>query len=107
MCWSDEVCGVLNRFNMKYCTGCSTADLKLTKAMCPTDHDERQLMSSKPYHALIGNLVYLMLGTRPDLAYLVRECSQFFENSGLMHWRAAKRGLRYLWETLDYSLRLG
>ncbi|GMF69205.1 unnamed protein product [Phytophthora fragariaefolia] len=65
--------------------------------------DERQLMRSKPYRAVVGSLMYLMLGTRPDLAYLVRESSQFLENPGLLHWRALKRGLRYLKEISDSS----
>lgn len=101
---------VLERFQMSECNGCktpSTADLKLSKTMCPTDTDENDLMKTKPYRAVIGSLMYLMLGTRPDLAYLVRECSQFLDNPGLMHWRAAKRGLRYLKETIDWGLRLG
>ncbi|KAE8898516.1 hypothetical protein PF003_g17660 [Phytophthora fragariae] len=95
---------VLKRFNKQNRKGCkmpSTADLKLSKAICPTENDERQLMRSKPYRAVVDSLMYLMLGTRPYLAYLVRECSQFLENPGLLHWRAAKRGLRYLKETVD------
>lgn len=101
---------VLERFQMSKCNGCKTpgtADLKLSKVMCPTDADEKALMKTKPYRAVIGSLMYLMLGTRPDFAYLVRECSQFLENPGVLHWRAAKRGLRYLKETLDWGLRLG
>ncbi|GMF17028.1 unnamed protein product [Phytophthora fragariaefolia] len=101
---------VLKRFNMQNCNGCktpSTADLKLSKAMCPTENDERQLMRSKPYRAVVGSLMYLMLGTRPDLAYLVRESSQFLENPGLLHWTALKRGLRSLKETVDWGIQLG
>lgn len=101
---------VLQRFGMAECNGCKTPGtpgLKLTKTMCPTEHDERKLMESKPYRSVVGNLMYLMLGSRPDLAYLVRECSQFLENPGLTHWRAAKRGLRYLREAVDYGFRLG
>ncbi|KAE9329164.1 hypothetical protein PR003_g15620 [Phytophthora rubi] len=95
---------VLHRFGMERCNGCKvpiTPDLKLSKVMCPTTKEEKDLMSGKPYRAVIGSLMYLMLGTRPDLAYLVRECSQFLENPGILHWRAAKRGLRYLKETQD------
>ncbi|POM77904.1 Retrovirus-related pol Polyprotein, partial [Phytophthora palmivora] len=58
---------------MQTCNGCktpSTIALKLIKTMCPTENDKRQLMRSKPYRAAIGSLMYLMLGTRPDLAYL-------------------------------------
>ncbi|GMF36076.1 unnamed protein product [Phytophthora fragariaefolia] len=75
---------VLHRFEMERCNGCkvpSTPDLKLSKVMCPTTKVEKDFMSGKPYRALIGSLMYLMLGTRPDLAYLVRECSQFLESS--------------------------
>jgi hypothetical protein len=95
---------------MDKCNGCKTpctADLKLTKSMCAADADEKQLMSSKPYRSVVGSLIYLMMGSRPDLAYLVRECSQYLENPGILHWRAAKRGLRYLRDTLDWGIRLG
>ncbi|GMF27841.1 unnamed protein product [Phytophthora fragariaefolia] len=101
---------VLQKFGMDKCNGCKTPGtpgLKLTKAMSPSGYDERKLMESKPCRSVIGSLMYLMLGTRPDLAYLVRECSQFLENPGITHWQAAKRGLRYLRETVDYGLRLG
>ncbi|KAE8907367.1 Retrovirus-related Pol polyprotein from transposon TNT 1-94 [Phytophthora fragariae] len=101
---------VLERFGMEKCNGCKTpctADLKLAKSMCAADADEKQLMSSKPYRSVVGSLMYLMMGSRPDLAYLVRECSQYLENPGILHWRAAKRGIRYLQETLDWGIRLG
>ncbi|GMF41340.1 unnamed protein product [Phytophthora fragariaefolia] len=101
---------VLERFNMDKCNGCKTpctADLKLTKKMSAADRDERELMKTKPYRSVVGSLMYLMLGSRPDLAYLVRECSQFLENPGVLHWRAAKRGLRYLRETESYGISLG
>ncbi|POM58513.1 LOW QUALITY PROTEIN: Integrase catalytic core protein [Phytophthora palmivora] len=101
---------VLSRFGMENCNGCkvpSAVDLKPSKVMCPTTNEEKELMSGKPYRAVIGSLMYLMLDTRPDLAYLVRECSQFLENPGILHWRAAKCGLRYLKDTMNWGLRLG
>ncbi|RAW21919.1 hypothetical protein PC110_g21638 [Phytophthora cactorum] len=70
---------VLERFQMSERNGRKTpgtADLKLSKTICPTDADERALMKTKPYRAVIGSLMYLTLGTRPDLAYLIRERSQ-------------------------------
>ncbi|OWY90086.1 polyprotein, partial [Phytophthora megakarya] len=64
---------VLERFGMSKCNGCKTpctADMKLTKAMCAADADEKMLMNSKPYRSVVGSLMYLMLGSRPGLAYL-------------------------------------
>ncbi|GMF51924.1 unnamed protein product [Phytophthora fragariaefolia] len=95
---------------MDKCNGCKTpctADLTLTNSTCAADADEKQLMSAKPYRSAVGSLMYLMMGARPDLAYLVRECSQYLEDPGILHWRAVKRGLRYPCETLDWGIRLG
>ncbi|OWY96661.1 Integrase, catalytic core protein [Phytophthora megakarya] len=64
---------VLERFGMSKCNGCKipcSADMKLTKAMCAADADEKMLMNSKPYRSVVGSLMYLMLGSRPGLAYL-------------------------------------
>ena len=34
------------------------------------------------YRALVGKLVYAMVGTRPDIAFAVSQCSRFFSNPG-------------------------
>ncbi|GMF15431.1 unnamed protein product [Phytophthora fragariaefolia] len=63
---------VLQRFQMDACNGSKTPsdmNLKLSKAMCPREAEERELMRTKPYRAVVGSLMYLMLGTRPALAY--------------------------------------
>jgi hypothetical protein len=64
-------------------------------------------MSKHPYRQLIGCLVYLALGTRPDIAHAVQHLSQFLENPGLRHWDAAIRVVRYLKGTRTYGLVLG
>ena len=40
--------------------------------------------------------MYLMTGTRPDLAFAIRTLSQHLEKPKWTHWTAAKRVLRYL-----------
>ncbi|TYZ62214.1 hypothetical protein PybrP1_007230 [[Pythium] brassicae (nom. inval.)] len=95
---------------MSGCNGCDmpiAGDVKLSKAMCAPDKGERELMTTRPYRAVVGSLMYLVLRARLDLAYVVRECSQFLENPGIQHWKVAKRALRYVKKTQDYGLEIG
>ena len=40
--------------------------------------------------------MYLMLCTRPDIAYALGVLARFGANHGMAHWKAGKRVLRYL-----------
>ena len=62
------------------------------------------LTSQKEYQALIGSLMYLMMGSRPDLAYTVSTRSKFSSNPTADHYCTAKRVLRYLQSTSMLSL---
>jgi hypothetical protein len=57
-----------------------------------------------PYRRLVGKLMWLIVATRPDLAYAVTILSQFNNNPTYEHWEATKGVLRYLKETLSYKL---
>ena len=59
---------------------------------------------NNPYRELVGALMYLAVGTRPDIAYSVNYLSQFNTCHQKEHWTAAKRILRYLRGTLDLGL---
>jgi len=92
---------VLSRFNMSDCKPVASPmdiGLKLVKAS-PAEAD-----NSVPYRELIGSLMYLAVGTRPDIAHAVSKLSQFNECHGKTHWIAAKRVLRYLKGTRDLGL---
>lgn len=80
------------------------SSIKLTKSMSPKDEEERKEMSNKPYRSLIGSLMYLATSTRPDIIHAVSLLSQFNEDPGPCHWKAAKRVLRYLKGTKDLKL---
>lgn len=71
------------------------------------DSPDQEMMSRVPYLEAIGSLMYLMLGTRPDLAYAIGKLSRFGSNPGKKHWQGVKRVLRYLKGTLDHSIVLG
>ncbi|POM69499.1 LOW QUALITY PROTEIN: Integrase catalytic core protein [Phytophthora palmivora] len=93
------------KYNCNGCMAPSAVDFKLSKVMCPTTNKEKALMSGKPYR-YVFNVFYAAYKPKFNLPY-VRECSQFLENPGMLHWRATKRGLRYSTATMDWELRLG
>ena len=57
------------------------------------------------YRSAIGGLMYLMTGTRPDLAYSISLLSQYMQAPRECHWGAVKRVLRYVAGTQGYSLK--
>ena len=58
-----------------------------------------------PYRQLIGALMYVAVGTRPDILYAVNMLSQFNVHHDHTHWMTAKRLLRYLKKTINYKLK--
>ena len=49
--------------------------------------------------------MYLMIGTRPDIAIAVSIISQFASNPTILHHQAAKHILRYLKSTINMKLK--
>ena len=92
---------LLTRFNMTNCNPASTpmiANLQFEaseETVCPPD---------VPYQSLIGSLMYLAVNSRPDIAYATAYLSQFNTKFTTEHWQAAKRVLRYLKGTKNFSL---
>jgi hypothetical protein len=56
------------------------------------------------YSSAVGNLMYAMICTRPDLAHVVSVVSRFMHNPGKEHWNAVKWILRYLKGTANFRL---
>lgn len=57
------------------------------------------------YQSMIGSLIYLMIGTRPDIAWAVTRLSQYMQEPTSLHIEAAKHIFRYLRRTADYKIR--
>lgn len=68
---------------------------------------EREKLAKLPYRSLVGCLLYLAIGTRPDIAYAVQQLSQYLDSYSYAHWNAAIRVVRYLKGTRDLKLVLG
>lgn len=101
---------VLERFGMQDCKPIGTpldANSKLVKL---TDEEFKQYdeqMQGIPYKQAVGALMYIMVGTRPDLAFAQSVVSQHMSRPGPMHWAVVKRVMRYLKGTMDVGLCLG
>lgn len=52
----------------------------------------------------MGSLMYLVAGSRPDIAFAVGLVSRYLENPLEIHWNAIKRIFRYLNGTSSYGI---
>ena len=90
---------LLKKYNMKDCNPiCTPLEVRPSKVI-PTE--ELQVAKDVPYQNLIGGLMYLVVCTRPDIAYAVSYLSQYNKKPTQNHWKSAKRVLRYLKYTID------
>ena len=62
---------------------------------------------SASYATIIGSLMYVGLGSRPDIAYSVQQLAQFMRKPEPKHWTAVKRVLRCLKGTKEQVLTYG
>jgi hypothetical protein len=56
------------------------------------------------YQRIVGSLMYIMLGSRGDVAYAVSMASRYLANPGPQHMKLARRILRYLHGTKGLRL---
>jgi hypothetical protein len=59
----------------------------------------------KHYQSLIGSLLYVQIGTRPDISFAVSRLAQYAANPSPQHLRLATYVLSYLLGTVDKCLR--
>ena len=61
------------------------------------------LVDATLYRQLVGSLIYLT-HSRPDLSFSISLVSRFMQQPHEIHWKVAKRFLRYLQGTLHYGV---
>ncbi|POM78168.1 Integrase catalytic core protein [Phytophthora palmivora] len=76
----------------------------LTKTDEPKSDDVKAKMKSKPYRSLVGSLMYLACGIRPDIAVAVAKLSRYLDNPGQRHWDAGIKVVRYLLKTKGVAI---
>lgn len=99
----NYVMKILEKFNMQDCNPVRTPGSAGDKQL--DDHANSRSFSQKKYQEAIGSVMYLAIGTRPDIAYTVSRLSQYNKNPKEVHWTAIKRLFRYLKGTVDYCLK--
>ena len=96
---------ILKMFGMENCNSLSTP--MLPSQCSPSGGSLLNDADKSLYQKLIGCLLYLVHGSRPDLAYVVIRLSQHSSAPYSHHWDAIKRVLRYLRGTAHARLIIG
>jgi hypothetical protein len=94
---------ILKRYRMEDCKPVLTplaVGSKLSELHSEDDNEDTNF----PFRELIGALMYVAVGTRPDISHAVSVLSQFSNCYRKKHCTAAKRVLRYLKGTIDKKL---
>jgi hypothetical protein len=97
---------LLAKASMSKCNAVDTpvpAKTIFTKADCPKE-GEPKIEDSKWYRSILATLIYLVLWTRVDLAFIVSKLCKFMQNPGELHVQFLKRVLRYLKGTYSRGL---
>src|SRR5579871_4476268 len=76
-------------------------NIKLTKS---TDKEPYNLIT---YQKAIRSLMYAILGTQLDLAYVVSTLSQFSSNPNQTYWNTVKHIFQYLKNTMNIGITYG
>lgn len=95
---------LLVRHGMENCAGIPTPMMHNLKLSKNSDEHVYDAKMQADYPTLLGELMYLMVQTRPDLAYSVSRLAQFMSNPREEHWTALKRILRYLQSTQELGI---
>ncbi|KAG5869352.1 hypothetical protein JTB14_015119 [Gonioctena quinquepunctata] len=93
---------IFERYNFSDCKPISTPMLK-GREILETEKENKKV-TNFPHRQAVGALMYLMLGTRPDLAYSIRFLSRSLENPTAEDVAKLKRVFRYIAGTLDLGI---
>src|SRR5258708_32043794 len=74
---------------------------KATTTNADNTHSE---VNIKLYQQMVGSLMYTVIGTRPDITFMVTHLSQFLTKPTKNHFGAIKHVFRYLKGTCDIKL---
>ena len=100
ICQQKYAVEILKKFDMQNCKPISTPLVQNAKL---TKNDGAALIDQNKYRSLIGCLLYLST-TRPDIMFVVSLLSRFMHLPSELHFKVAKRMLRYVKGTTSYGV---
>ena len=97
---------MLETYNMTDCKPVKTpaAEERLKAGTDEMTKEEALTMKKIPYRNAVGAILYLMICTRPDLAFATIQSAKFVEDPRPTHWQAITRIFRYIKGTSDYGI---
>ena len=79
---------ILERFNMsesKPVGSTLPTNYKLNVKQCPKSEKEKAELKKIPYASVVGSLMYVMVCTTPDIAFVVGAVSRYMSNPRRQH----------------------
>ena len=101
---------MLQKFNLQNLRPANTPldpGVKLSRNMAPVTEDDKIQALKFPYQEIIGSVMYLMLCTRPDIAFAVSQLSKYNTCHGTAHHTSVIHLMRYLSATSNLRLTYG
>ena len=95
---------ILDRFGMADANPHSTPLPAGTEAHLIKNDGEAMQSDIKHYQSIVGSLLYVQIGTRPDISFAVSRLAQYTANPSKQHLRLAQYVLSYLLGTIDMRL---
>ena len=90
---------IITKFNFNDLKACSMPmdpSAPLSKSQSLVKLEDIAKMRNILYREAVGLLMYVVMGTRPNITFTTSTVVQFLENPGWKHWEAVKRIFCYL-----------
>ncbi|KAE8690949.1 hypothetical protein F3Y22_tig00110893pilonHSYRG00781 [Hibiscus syriacus] len=97
----------IEKLKLKLRKSFAMKDLGLSVKHCPSIENEKEEIQKVPYSSVVDSLLYAIVCTRSDLAYVVGNVSQFLSNPGIEHWNVVKWIMIYLRGSSNLKLCFG
>ncbi len=98
LCQTAYIEKLLRKYKMVECNVKQTPMNKLVVLKAGEQVDDRN------YKQAIGSLIYLVVSTRPDIAFAVSQLAKYASCPDSTHWTAFKHLLAYLKNTIHYKI---